>query len=101
MEMNVFQFSDLIGLTGKQVKGTWNEVPGNLGSRFGSLTCSDCRQVKKWLNYLRIHRAVLMSNRQRTLQHYQIAMEIQDSGYFLTVVLLVTVKSSCADRWAS
>lgn len=62
MEMNVFDFSDLIGLTGKQMKGAWNKVPGNLGSRLGSLTCSDCRQVKKWLNYLRIHRAVLMSN---------------------------------------
>lgn len=47
MEMNVFDFSDLIGLTGKQMKGAWNKVPGNLGSRLGSLTCSDCRQVKK------------------------------------------------------
>ena len=46
MEISAFQFSNLIGLTGgRQVKGVLNEVLGNLGSGFGSVTCYDCWQV--------------------------------------------------------
>lgn len=44
-EMSAFQFSNLTGWTGRQVKGTLNEVLGNLSFGFGSVTRCDSRQV--------------------------------------------------------